>query len=278
MSKHDSLEPDYDPFDSSPMQLAKYLADQHTVRKLKSLHSTHDRNDIRTSTIYLEFMKALRSQTIQPTKHWTYNISPAIESLLTLGPNITITEEQLTVKTCWLLAMAGFLRHSDLSLPTYMPPEKRRSQRIVKTITTHPHYNLLLYPVTAFEACKSRIAYSTRITEHPIFPNQQLHRFFRFIQGYRISIGAERISHRIKQIMVRVAKPAQAPVLKARGLAATLAAQAGVSVDNIVAHGFWPSCDIFEHYYCLSSATSTKFSVSSLDQQPRLRLTKCNVM
>ncbi|CEG76408.1 hypothetical protein RMATCC62417_11307 [Rhizopus microsporus] len=78
--------------------------------------------------------------------------------------------------------------------------------------------------------------------------------------------------------MVRTAKPAQASVPKARELAATLAAQAGVSVDNIVTHGPWSSRDIFEHYYRLSSATSTNFSVSTLDQQPRSRLTKCNVM
>ncbi|ORE09660.1 hypothetical protein BCV72DRAFT_201198 [Rhizopus microsporus var. microsporus] len=78
--------------------------------------------------------------------------------------------------------------------------------------------------------------------------------------------------------MIKVGRSAQAPVPKARGLAATLAAQAGVSVDNIVAHGSWSSRDIFEHYYRLSSATSTNFSVSTLDQQPRSRLTKCNVM
>ncbi|CEI98270.1 hypothetical protein RMCBS344292_12383 [Rhizopus microsporus] len=132
------------------------------------MFSAEDQNDIRTSTIYLEFMKALRSQTIQPTKHWTYDISPAIEFLLTLGPNITITEEQLNAKTCWLLAMAHFLRPSDLervdlhatsvssdgvlSLIIIAPKEKPRGQRIVKTITIHSHHSPLLCPVAAFEA------------------------------------------------------------------------------------------------------------------------------
>ncbi|CEG84826.1 hypothetical protein RMATCC62417_18578 [Rhizopus microsporus] len=88
----------YDPFDPSPTQPVNYLAGQHTVRKLKastfytyssailSMFPTDDQNDIRTSTIYLEFMKVLRSQTIQPTKHWAYDISPAIEFLPTLDP------------------------------------------------------------------------------------------------------------------------------------------------------------------------------------------------
>ncbi|CEG76275.1 hypothetical protein RMATCC62417_11193 [Rhizopus microsporus] len=187
--------------------------------------------------------------------------------------------------------MAGFLRLSDLervdlpatsvssdgvlSLIIIAPKEKRHDQRIVKTITIHSHHNPLLCPVAAFEAYKSRIAsYSIYITEHPVFPNQQLHRFLRSIQDHNIPIGAERISHYIKQIMVRVAKPAQAPVPKARGLAVTLAAQAGASVGSIVALGSWSSRDIFERYYRLSSATSANFSASTLDQQPRSRLTR----
>ena len=58
-----------------------------------SMFSADDQNCIHTSTIYLELMKALCSQIIQPTKYWMYIISPVIEFLLTLGSNITITEE-----------------------------------------------------------------------------------------------------------------------------------------------------------------------------------------
>ncbi|ORE21006.1 hypothetical protein BCV71DRAFT_253862 [Rhizopus microsporus] len=269
---------------SDARKLVNYLANQHTVRKLKvstlhmytsvilSMFSADDQNCIHTSTIYLELMKALCSQIIQPTKYWMYIISP----------------------TCWLLAMADFFRPSDvervdlhaarvssddvLSLIIITSKEKQRGQRIVRTITIHPHCNPLLCSVAAFEAYKSRIACSICITGHPVFLNQQLHRFLRFIQDHNIPIGAECISHYIKQIMVKEEKPAQALVPKAHGLAVTLAAQAGVSVDNIVAHDFWSSRDIFEHYYRLSSATFTNFSVSTLDQQPRSRLTKCNVM
>ncbi|RCH99784.1 hypothetical protein CU097_012745 [Rhizopus azygosporus] len=132
----------------------------------------------------------------------------------------------------------------------------------------------LLCPVAAIEAHNFRIAYSACIAKHLVFSNQQLHRFLRSIQAHSIPIGAKRISHNIKQIMIRVKNPAQAPVPMARGLAATLAAQASVSMDNIIAHGSWYSCDIFKHYYRLSSATFTNFSVSTLDQQPRSRLTK----
>ncbi|CAO3696743.1 hypothetical protein CU097_011932 [Rhizopus azygosporus] len=90
---------------SDARKLVNYLANQHTVRKLKvstlhmytsvilSMFSADDQNCIHTSTIYLELMKALCSQIIQPTKYWMYIISPVIEFLLTLGSNITITEE-----------------------------------------------------------------------------------------------------------------------------------------------------------------------------------------
>ncbi|KAG1176102.1 hypothetical protein G6F70_000066 [Rhizopus microsporus] len=117
------------------------------------------------------------------------------------------------------------------------PKEKRRGQRIVKTITIHPHHNPLLCPVAVFEECKQRIASSDCRTAHPLFPTIKLTRLFRSLQNHTTPIAAERISKHIKQIMTKVGRPAQAPIPKARGLAATLAAQAGASADNIVAHG-----------------------------------------
>ncbi|PHZ07828.1 uncharacterized protein RHIMIDRAFT_242178 [Rhizopus microsporus ATCC 52813] len=190
--------------------------------------------------------------------------------------------------------MAGFLRPSDLErvdldatmvssdkvlfLNIIAPKEKRHGQRVTKVITIHPHTDPFLCPVAVFEEYKQRIASSDCRTAHPLFLTIKLNRLLRSLQNHNTPIAVKRISKYIKQIMTKVGRPAQAPVPKARGLAATLAVQAGVSVDNIIAHGSWSSRDIFEHYYRLSSATSTNFSVSTLDQQPRSRLTKCNVM
>ncbi|RCH96574.1 hypothetical protein CU097_012933 [Rhizopus azygosporus] len=190
--------------------------------------------------------------------------------------------------------MAGFLRPSDLervdldattvssdkvlSLSIVAPKEKRQDQRVARVTMIHSHTDPLLCSMAAFEEYKQRIASSDCRAAHPLFPTIKLNRLLRALQNHSTPIAAEHISKYIKQLMTKVGRPAQAPLPKARGLAATLAIQAGVSVDSIVAHGSWSSRGIFEHYYRLSSATSTNFSVFTLDQQSRSRLTKCNVM
>ncbi|CAO3699510.1 unnamed protein product [Rhizopus microsporus] len=187
-----------------------------------------NQSDIRNSRLYQDFIKALRSNTILLLKHWSCDVTPAIQYLKSWGLNSALNKAQLTAKTCWLLAMAGFLRPSDL---------ERVDLDATTTITIHPHHNPLLCPVAVFEECKQRIASSDCRTAHPLFPTIKLTRLFRSLQNHTTPIAAERISKHIKQIMTKVGRPAQAPIPKARGLAATLAAQAGASADNIVAHG-----------------------------------------
>lgn len=90
-----------------------------------------------------------------PLKSFDYDITPALECLIFLGPNESMPTTDLTVKTAWLLSMVGFLRPSDLArvdLDQYIisndnvlqmivvaPKEKRGGSRITKAITIHPH-------------------------------------------------------------------------------------------------------------------------------------------
>ncbi|PHZ09906.1 uncharacterized protein RHIMIDRAFT_40387 [Rhizopus microsporus ATCC 52813] len=67
-------------------------------------------SDIRNSRLFQDFIKALRSNTILSPKHWSYDVTPAIQYLKSWGPNSALNKAQLTAKACWLLAMAGFLR------------------------------------------------------------------------------------------------------------------------------------------------------------------------
>lgn len=73
-----------------------------------------NQSDIRNSRLYQDFIKALRSNTILLLKHWSCDVTPAIQYLKSWGLNSALNKAQLTAKTCWLLAMAGFLRPSDL--------------------------------------------------------------------------------------------------------------------------------------------------------------------
>lgn len=117
------------------------------------------------------------------------------------GSNSSLNRAQLTAKTCWLLAMAEFLRPFDLervdldtttvsfdkvlSLSIVAPEEKSQGQCVTKVIMLHPHTNPLLYPVAVFEEYKQRIASSDRRAVHPLFLKSPL--FFSF-QNFLYSI------------------------------------------------------------------------------------------
>ncbi|ORE05849.1 hypothetical protein BCV72DRAFT_208465 [Rhizopus microsporus var. microsporus] len=76
--------------------------------------------------------------------------------------------------------------------------------------------------------------------------------------------------------MTHVGKPDDAPVPKARALGATLAAQAGIAVDDTVVHGNWSSKATFEQFYRISSMTNNNLTLATLDQQPRSQSSKGN--
>ncbi|KAI9255539.1 hypothetical protein BY458DRAFT_442220 [Sporodiniella umbellata] len=69
------------------------------------------------------------------------------------------------------------------------------------------------------------------------------------------------------------------PLPKARALGATLAAQSGISVDDIVVQGNWSSKNLFEQFYRIFVTTSTDFTkVLALNSQQKSDSSKCNVM
>ena len=157
--------------------------------------------------------------------------------------------EKLTAKTAWLLSTVGFLRPSDveridlhqrsvspdlvLKLVILAPKEKRQGNRITKAVTIHPHNNPLLCPVLAYHAYGLKIAHSEAITPHPAFPEILINALFRKLNQHSAAIGHERISKYVQSIMILVSRPLGFPIPKARALGSTLAAQLGISVDDI---------------------------------------------
>ncbi|KAG1049039.1 hypothetical protein G6F43_008611 [Rhizopus delemar] len=281
----------------SAYNLVNYLADNYTFRKWKLstvqsyansiilMFSTPDQDTIRKSQVYQEFFQGLRHSSIQPTRSWDYNVIPITDYLLSLGPNSDLSPALLTTKTAWLLAVVGFLRPSDieridldntsilsgniLQLRILAPKKKRRGTRISKTINIHPHNNPLLCPVSAFVCYRERLASVPCKVNHPVFPHVQITALFRSLKDTTVAIGAERISKHINTVMQYVGRPSGAPLPKARALGATLAAQAGVAVDDIVVHGNWSSKALFEQFYRISVLTNSNFTLTTLDAQQR---------
>ncbi|PVU91644.1 hypothetical protein BB561_004279 [Smittium simulii] len=55
------------------------------------------------------------------------------------------------------------------------------------------------------------------------------------------------------------------PIPKGRAIGATLAANSGVSTDNIVSHAFWSNYSIFDSYYRLTRNSSNNLTESILN-------------
>ncbi|KAI7880462.1 uncharacterized protein EV154DRAFT_401566, partial [Mucor mucedo] len=283
-----------------------FLAESHSLKKWKTsstltyasqliqLFPLQVQNTIRMSDEYTQFCKALKANTINPLRTWDYNITPALEYLISLGPTSSLSKDRLTTKTAWLLAMVGFLRPSDLErvdltqcsisqdmilkLVIVAPKEKRAGARITKAITIHPHDNPLLCPVLAYQTYCTKIAHLEAMTPHPVFPDVTINALFRSQKDNTVAIGSERISKHVQSIMTYVTRPSDTPPPKARALASTLAAQSGISVDDIVVHGNWSSKELFEQFYRISVTTSTDFTRLTLDTQQRSDSSKCNIM
>ncbi|PVU89689.1 hypothetical protein BB561_005212 [Smittium simulii] len=55
------------------------------------------------------------------------------------------------------------------------------------------------------------------------------------------------------------------PIPKGRAIGATLAANSGVSTDDIVSHAFWSNYSIFDSYYRLTRNSSNNLTESILN-------------
>lgn len=251
------------------------------------MFSSDEQLKVRASQVYQDFMHGVRQSFFQPVRSWEYDIVPALQYIHFLGPNEVMALDKLTIKTAWLLAVVGFLRPSDLAridldqtqvltgnilrILVLAPKEKRKGCRITKPITIHPHEDPLLCPVQVFEAYCARVASSPCLIEHPVFPHIRINAMFRSLQDSTASISVERIFKHIQSLMMYVGRIEGAPLPKARALGSTLAAQAGVAMDDIVVHGNnWSSKELFERFYrILSVSTSNNFTTATLNSQQR---------
>ncbi|OMJ23231.1 hypothetical protein AYI70_g2393, partial [Smittium culicis] len=93
------------------------------------------------------------------------DISPIIEYFREIGDNEKLDIKSLTSKTCWLLAVCGFMRASDihriedaqttiidgtLKLVIVAPKEKRKGRPIIRPCEISCHSDKLLCPVEAY--------------------------------------------------------------------------------------------------------------------------------
>jgi hypothetical protein len=188
--------------------------------------------------------------------------------------------EDLTRKLCWLLALCGFLRPSDIEridldasdwtskpdrihLTVVAPKEKRFGQRIRRQVTIQAHSDSKLCPVAAFQTYIARHATPPCHGSHPTLPHVQLNFLTRHVRDNTKPIFAQRISKYIKTVMAHMPNGSR---LNGRALGSTRALVAGASIDEVVAHGNWASRDTFETFYRLSTEHHKNFTALTLSE------------
>ncbi|KAG2227564.1 hypothetical protein INT45_002249 [Circinella minor] len=276
-----------DPFTPNPVHLINFLAfgrvhhnwATSTCANYRSaiLDLYHDTSAFHNNNTYHEFFTALNEQTIRSFDKPQYDITPVIQHIITLGNNATMRPIDLTRKLCFLLAITGFLRPSDieriddnktsitsrgLRLIIAVPKEKRRRQPIEKVITIKPHSNQLLCPVQAYQDYKVRFCQVPCRRSYPIpkGPRAFVYRLIRAVHRHDAPIGAERISNHIKVLLDLIPRPPGTTRPKARALGSTAAVEAGASLEDVLVHGSWLSSSIFDTFYRLSRETVTDFT------------------
>ncbi|PVU91551.1 hypothetical protein BB561_004345 [Smittium simulii] len=204
------------------------------------------------------------------------DIPPILELFREWGPTPNLSFKQLTSKLCWVLAVTGFLRASDihriddaqtrinqgvLCLTIVAPKEKRDGRPVEKPCQINSHADPTLCPVIAYTVYKERIACNFCLTPHANNSTWTVNRLIRFVNDCEKPLSVDSITRYIHSISIVIHQDQDTPIPKGRTIGATLAANSGVSTDNIVSHAFWSNYSIFDSYYRL-----TKNSLNNLTE------------
>ncbi|PVU87854.1 hypothetical protein BB560_006425, partial [Smittium megazygosporum] len=237
------------------------ILNKSTILSYKSaiLRLTSDYKRISNDTLLKEFISAINDSSIKSFVKPTINITPVIEQLKIWGPSETLSDKDPTSKLCWLLAVTGLLRASDihriddsetkiengvLNLVIVAPKEKRNGQPIKRPCQISGHLNPILCPVKTFQVYKTRIATKECLTQH--------------VNNDSLTINS---------------LPENTTIPKGRSIGATLASKSGVSSDEIVTQGFWSSYSMFDNFYRFSRESNNNLTESILspnEQRPNI--------
>ncbi|KAI9334328.1 hypothetical protein BD770DRAFT_332826 [Pilaira anomala] len=245
------------------------------------LYEKEQRDLITSDPYFLDFFSALKSDAVLSFDFPIINLQPAIDFMISLGNNSSMSLLRLTQKLCFLLGITGFLRPSDieriddsktliregtLRLVILAPKEKRAGRPIEKVVIISPHSDTNLCPVICYQDYKARfISYSPIVCSHARLPQLSYTALIRNTTAYTKAIGSERISNHIKSILCLAtttctASPPGRKAVKARAVGSTRAILAGAKLEDVLTHGSWASSSIFDTYYRLNRASATNFT------------------
>lgn len=148
--------------------------------------------------------------------------------------------------------------------------ETRFDIRITLYVTINPYYNSLLCSIAAKKLYTVKFATAPCLVDVPSSAGVQANTLFRSQKIFGQIIGTQCVSKYIKQLITRISRQKDALIPNARALGSTITAVSGISVDDIMVHGNWPSKVVYDSFYGLSPQASSNMTKGILDQQIKL--------
>ena len=218
------------------------------------------------------------------------DITPTIHYISNIASSTTTPANLLQIKVAFLLAMAAFLRPSDLhrisassfcflsttmKFKVFKPKKKRKGRHIIKTCQVFKHGIEKLCPVVAVQA----------LLRHPTFSNSTS-------RPDRLFLNSRHPNEAIKLTIIcsylcKTIKNSTPHTVSIRSLALTIARQRGIDIKDIVTQGNWSSEAIFDtyqeptstecscgcHHYLASSSHKFKVHSARLKVRPKHHIT-----
>ncbi|KAI8079703.1 uncharacterized protein B0P05DRAFT_469915 [Gilbertella persicaria] len=262
----------------TPVELVNFLADMSsrhglqasTLKTLQAVvvHLHDDPKGIRESEVINNYIDSRMKQAPPVNIHRpTIDISPAMAFAQSIASRTTTPIKRLQQKLAFLLAMAAFLRPSDLAripfgscsitnngclyFEVVAPKETRGKRRIIKPFTVHSHASdIELCPVQCFKALRDHPGLASRPSGSQLFVKSNL---------INQPLSSSTISSWLHKEFIQLCTSESN--VSVRSLASSRALDSGISRDNIVALGKWASSETFVRHYCGDLSTfNTKYN------------------
>ncbi|PVU88060.1 hypothetical protein BB561_006052 [Smittium simulii] len=275
--------------DITALDIINYLSKIFIERKLKQftmqayksalLQLVTDKKRVEKEKCFIEFMKFLNESDLIKVTNNFINIKPIIGHFKILCPTNSLNTKELTAKTCWLIAVCGFLRASDIhqvdnerteilnnsiKLIICAPKEKRKSSPIERLVEIKAHSDKILCPEIAYKIHKQIIANIPCPRPHVNNRNLIVNHLFRNTKDFNKLLTVDSIPRIIKSIPIIAVKDEKGITPKARAIGATIAARTGISTDAIITQENWSSYYMFISYYKLSNDSYSNITESVL--------------
>ncbi|KAH7054859.1 hypothetical protein BKA57DRAFT_524309 [Linnemannia elongata] len=268
-----------DPFNPKAVELLNFLAEgietkrwkPGTVNNYRSaiLDLFPDRLSFWNNSTFRDFFRHLSSNSIKRFINTPIDITPVLDNFRAMGPNSDLNPGQLLPKLCWLLAVCGFMRPSDihrvdvshslvlpsgeLELQVVGPKEKRAGDHIIKSVFIHPHEDPLISPVATHQCYVAQLAPATLTSvKHP-YLDQTFNPLIRYIFDINQAASSDTIGRHITKVSdLLPLPPGMEKAPSGRSLGSSLAIEHGATSDEVQAQGFWAHSATYESFYRLS--------------------------